>query len=380
MQSMRRWRFGTVLTATLTSALALTLSVPAHAKPTEATPSTAGSTGNVSGAALVTAEAWAAGRVKHGKDVTAAQAIESYWTPARMRAATPVEDSPAYLAAIKKYDADVKAARERAKRTPDRPKPTPSAPHEVAPRAGVVEAPASVPAAFNPGYDYWHPTARTSGKVFFNMGGGSFACSGTIVNSEGQNTVWTAGHCVNQGGGSGVWATNWQFVPSFDDDMWWNPRPYGTWTATQLWTRTAWANSSNFAEDMGVAIMGQNFGYRIVAYLGGQGLTTNAGNRVWENAFGYPAEPPFDGGNLYQCWGTSWPEWEFLWWWSETITIPCDMTRGSSGGGWLYAWNGSWGYLNGVNSRIDRIVNPTIMLSPYFDDTAWSLYNATRYL
>jgi hypothetical protein len=56
--------------------------------------------------------------------------------------------------------------------------------------------------------------------------------------------------------------------------------------------------------------------------------------------------------------------------------IPCDTTRGSSGGPWLH----NWGYLNGVNSRIDRIVNPTIMLSPYFDDSAWSLYEATRHL
>ena len=39
---------------------------------------------------------------------------------------------------------------------------------------------------------------------------------------------------------------------------------------------------------------------------------------------------------------------------SETIKIACD--------------------LNGVNSRIDKIVGPTIMLSPYFDDTALSLF------
>jgi len=381
MQSRRRWRSGIVATVTITSALALTISAPAYAEPQPAASKpVAGSAGNVSGAAKVSADAWAAGRARYGANPTASQAIQSYWTPERMRAAKPVEDSPAYLAAIQKYDRDVKAAKERARRSPEQSKPVPATPHQVAPRGGAIQTPAVAPAAYDPGYAYWHPTARTSGKVFFDMGGGSFVCSGTIVNSEGQNTVWTAGHCVNQGGGSGVWATNWQFVPSFDDDMWWNPRPYGTWTASQLWTRTAWANSSNFAEDMGVAIMGMQFGFHIVGYLGGQGLTTSVGNRVWENAFGYPAEAPFDGGNLYQCWGTSWPEWEILWWWSETITIPCDMTRGSSGGGWLFNWDGNWGYLNGVNSRIDRIVGPTIMLSPYFDDTAWSLYNATRYL
>jgi V8-like Glu-specific endopeptidase len=247
----------------------------------------------------------------------------------------------------------------------------------VDPRSGALGTPAKVPAAYNPGYDYWHPTARTNGKVFFEMNGGIYQCSGSIVNSEGQDTVWTAGHCVNDG--AGTWATNWQFVPAYDDDLT-NPEPYGRWTAVQLWSRTAWINDANFAEDMGVAIMGPRGGYHIVGYLGGQGLTTNVGRRVWENAFGYPAEAPFDGGNLYQCWGSTSPEWEFLWMWSETLQMPCDMTRGSSGGPWLHNWDGNWGYLNGVNSRIDRIVGPTIMLSPYFDDTAWSLYEATRHL
>ena len=59
--------------------------------------------------------------------------------------------------------------------------------------------------------------------------------------------------------------------------------------------------------------------------------------------------------------------------------VSASSAAGSSGGGWLYGYNGNWGWLNGVNSRIDRILNPTIMLSPYFDNDAWDLYNFTRY-
>jgi len=296
-----------------------------------------------------------------------------------MRAAKPIEDSPAYLRAIKAYDEKTKAAMERAQREPNRPAPPAVQSHQVAPRAGLLGAGAKVPAAHKPNYDYRHITARTNGKVYFDMNGVSgWQCSAAVVNSEGLNSVWTAGHCLNEGGGSGHWASNWKFVPSFNDDLA-NPRPYGTWYAAQIFTRTAWANNSDFAEDMGVAIMEVNSGNHIAGYLGGQGIITGVGRRVWENAFGYPAEAPFDGGNLYQCWGTSEPEQENLFGWSETTHIPCDMTRGSSGGPWLYNWNGELGYLNGINSRIDRIVNPTIMLSPYFDDTAWALYNDTRY-
>ena len=384
MHRLYRWRTGLLAAAALTATLAV--AAPAAAQPSgPAASGTAASgatgnaaSGNASSTPTVSAEAWAAGRAAYGASATAAQAVESFWTPERMRAAKPIEDSAAYLDAVRTYDANAKAAQERAATATNGPAKTAATPHSVVPKDGYVGTFAQ-PAAYNPGFSYWQPTARTSGKVFFQMGSGYFQCSGTIVNSEGQNTVWTAGHCVNQGGGSGVWAYNWQFVPSYDDDLA-NPRPYGTWTATQLWSRTAWINNSDFAEDMGVAIMGMNFGYHIVGYLGGQGITTSVGNNVWENTFGYPAEGPFDGGNLYECWGYISPEWQVLFWWSETTKVPCDMTRGESGGGWLYGWDGNWGYLNGVNSRIDQIVNPTITLSPYFDDTAWSLYNATRYL
>ena len=131
---------------------------------------------------------------------------------------------------------------------------------------------------------------------------------------------------------------------------------------------------------MGGAILNTRNGLPLVDQMGGHGFRVNAGKNVFERAFGYPAEAPFDGGNLMSCAGTSSPEWQVLFFSSETIKIPCDMTRGSSGGPWLHGYDGNYGYLNGVNSRIDRIVGPTIMLSPYFDDTALSLYNTTRNL
>ncbi|NLT55438.1 MAG: hypothetical protein GXX79_12940 [Actinomycetales bacterium] len=332
----------------------------------------------VSTAAPVSAEAWAVGRAKRGSKVTAAQAVQAYWTPTRMRKAKRVEESFAYRTAVARHE---KLQKQQLTRFKGGEKPdavTPADPHAVKPTGGTATAPSSVRAAADPGFDAWRPTASTSGKVFFSMGGSNYVCSGTVVNSEGKNSVWTAGHCVH-GGRGGAWASNWTFVPAYDDDLA-NPRPYGTWTAGQLWSMTAWTSRSDFSADLGVAVMSPLGGQRIANQLGGQGLRTGAGKNVFENAFGYPAEWPFDGGNLFRCSGKSSPEWSFLFWSSETIKIPCDLTRGSSGGGWFNGWNGDWGYLNGVNSRIDRIVNPTIMLSPYFDDTAWSLYGATRHL
>lgn len=325
--------------------------------------------GVTGGAPGVHADAWAAGRAKYGRDVTAAEAVEAYWTPARMRAAKPIEQAPEYARAVALGRVAPKSAAPEA--APAAGRPTVVPPFEGAlgtPKGGVSTL------AVNPNFASSHPTARTSGKAFFVLGGLNYQCSGTVVNSAGADTVWTAGHCVHSGAGGTV-ASSWAFVPAYDDDLA-NPRPYGTWSAVGLWTRTAWVNSSAWAEDMGVAIMGTLNGNHIVSLLGGQGLWTFAGTVNTQNAFGYPAEAPFDGGNLLRCLGTSSQENPNVW--TETIKIPCNFNRGSSGGGWLLNWDGNWGLVNGINSRVDKLPNPTILASPYFDQTALDLYDFTK--
>jgi len=317
------------------------------------------------GKAPVSEEAMKAGRAAHGANATESQAIAAYWTPERMAAARPVEEAPFYQAAMAEGERQAKIERESKSKRPDQD----GAPFEMPGTEGT----AALEAAYNPNLTYSHPTARTMGKVFFTKNGGNYVCSGTVVNTEGADSVWTAGHCVH-GGSGGTWHSNWSFAPAYDDDLV-NKRPYGTWTANNLNAMTSWTGSSNYSSDMGVAIMNTLSGRHISTYLGGQGIRWNYGKSVYENAFGYPAESPFDGGNLWRCWGTSTTEYTG----AETIKIPCNMTRGSSGGAWLHGYDGNWGYLNGVNSRIDRIVNPTIMLSPYFDNTARDLFTATRY-
>lgn len=340
----------------------------ADAAPPGSTPA-----GNTSSDSPLTAEAKAAGRAKFGPEATYRQSLQAYWTPERMRSAIPIESSAGLRASAERYAASQRDLHRKGRKPVTNDGPTRS----VDGTEGAVLG-AGLEAAFNPNLPYYTPAAYTAGKAFFTKGGQPYVCSGTIVNAEGKDSVWTAGHCVH-GGSGGTWHGNWTFVPAYDDDLA-NPRPYGTWSAASLSARSAWTNSSDFSQDFGVATMNTNFGgWHIVDYFGGQGITVNRGKSVYEYAFGYPSEWPFDGGNLMRCQGTTSPEWDYWFAWSQTVKIPCDMTRGSSGGGWLYGFNGSWGWLNGVNSRIDRILNPTIMLSPYFDDDAWSLYNYTRY-
>src|SRR3712207_1300544 len=58
----------------------------------------------------------------------------------------------------------------------------------TAPRAVKVGSTA-VPQTSYPNYPYYHPVARTNGKIFFTRGGANYVCSGTIVNSEGKSLI-----------------------------------------------------------------------------------------------------------------------------------------------------------------------------------------------
>jgi V8-like Glu-specific endopeptidase len=375
-----RWKTALLLVVGL--ALALAVSGPAMAAKQAPRPSGDASVASDT-APVLTADAKAAGLKAKGKGATTADALKAYWTPARMEAALDADENPAYDKAKADHAAKAEKDKSKAKDAETRgEKPAPTGPPGQAEPAAmsaaspaVARAQRSLSATFA-GYnwDFW---AYTEGKVFFTdvRDGRNYVCSGTVVNSEGKNSVWTAGHCVH-GGPGGTWHANWVFVPAYKDGW----APYGYWYSKQLWTKTDWISSGDWASDMGVSIMWQNNGWSIASYLGGQGITWNQSKRIAVRALGYPAEYPFDGRWLYYCDGTTFPEWEFLWWSAETLGLSCNMTGGSSGGGWI-AYLNSWGggYLDGNNSfKYDNDANH--MYSPYYDDTAANLYNSTRWL
>ena len=318
----------------------------------------------------VTAAAWAAGRAEHGADVTQRQALAAYWTPARMRAARPAEPARA------SGEPTVAGAASTSARPTPRPAATRRKPFSVPPARGRKLGRQFTRSLYNPNLNPGTPTAYTNGKVFFTLNGVNKVCSAAIVNSEGADTVWTAGHCVH-GGGSLGWATNWVFVPAYDDDLA-NPAPYGVWSASYLVSRTAWIQSSYAGEDMGVAIMNTNFGgWHIVHYFGGHGFRANLSKYQRVYAFGYPSSTPYDGGNLWGCSSDVMPTWDYGTISSDRLRSGCDFTYGASGGPWLLYYNGSWGYLNGITSAGYPNVYTN---SPYFGANAQSLYDSTRYL
>lgn len=205
------------------------------------------------------------------------------------------------------------------------------------------------------------------GKVYFTLpNGASASCSGSAVASGKRRLVMTAGHCVH-GGRGGQWYSNWQFVPQYRNGS----RPWGTFVAYSLTTRTAWINNSSYAEDMGIAIMnnGGAYGLKVVETVGGHGLRWNWGYSVYVTALGYPSN--LGGGeSQYYCQGTTWNAG------GQQIRMYCNMTYGSSGGPWLQEYNDQTGYgfINSVVSHGDNPGNGQFD-GPYFDDDIKSLYD-----
>ena len=165
----------------------------------------------------------------------------------------------------------------------------------------------------------------------------------------------TAGHCVSDG--AGHFHTNWIFVPAYSSAASGclttaGCFPYGKWTARRLATTTEWHNFSNLKQDYGYAVLNTLGGQHIVNRLGGQGSRFNQSRTQTFRAYGYPQAAPFNGFDQKVCVSnrlandnpSARPG-------PLTMKISCNMTGGSSGGGWLIAMATSGlGYVNSHNS------------------------------
>ncbi|MGH2957677.1 MAG: trypsin-like serine peptidase [Solirubrobacterales bacterium] len=263
---------------------------------------------------------------------------DDYWTAKRMRNAQPVE---------------LEVAGESPQQRQDDPIPT------VAP----------IPYSSFELTDTTSYPNRVHGKVFFSKPGqGNFVCSGTVVNSSNDSTVITAGHCVKE---SGVWATNFAFVPGYRNGS----APFGVWSASTLLATQQWVQSEDLRHDVGAAVIARNpTGQEIEDVVGGRGIAFNQPAEQVYLSHGYPAASPFDGSKLWACSS------QFGWFDTglpgtgpPTMAIGCNMTGGSSGGGWVI------GGQNVVSLNSYKYLSQTdVMFGPYFGSTAQDLFNQAQ--
>jgi hypothetical protein len=201
---------------------------------------------------------------------------------------------------------------------------------------------------------------QKTGKVLFTMGSSDYVCSATnLVDSRnGASLVLTAGHCAYDETAR-RFATNWTYMPSYDTspvlrDC--SQTTYGCWTASALVVHSGYATAGGFNDqatlhDFAVAVVGPGgkTGTQLEA-LGTFGIQY-PGNATSQNvhSFGYPAAQKYKGNDLTYCAG---PTFTDIYSDVTTLGIACNMTGGSSGGGWLanFSGNGTSGTLTSLNS------------------------------
>jgi V8-like Glu-specific endopeptidase len=205
----------------------------------------------------------------------------------------------------------------------------------------------------------------TSGRIFFQDAvGNMYACSGTALNAPNLSVVWTAAHCIHSGPNGG-WARNWTFVPGYRRGQ----APLGEWPALEAFVPRGWTQRAAFSYDFAAVVVAPApDGSRLAAVTGGRGIKWNASRQQSFRAFGYPAAPPFDGSTLRMCEsrhqgnGPGSP---------AMVTVGCDMTQGSSGGGWILP-NGN------LNSNVSAGSPdfPNILFGPYLGNAAAQAYSS----
>ncbi|MEI8409882.1 MULTISPECIES: trypsin-like serine peptidase [unclassified Kribbella] len=266
--------------------------------------------------------------------------VRDFWTPERMKSAVPI-------------DRLLKPKQGLAGKVAAAGKPTTVA-----------------PTAFPNGGGQWTGGGKivsTEGRVFFTYQGRTASCSGTAVTSTNESTVITAGHCVKL---DGAFHTNWVFVPAYNNGS----TPYGTWTAKKTYATPQWVASEDINYDVGAAAVNPLNGQNLTDVVGGQGIAFNQARGQNMYAFGYPAAAPYDGSKLIYCSGSTFDA--FI---SDGIGMTCDMTGGSSGGGWFLQFSESTGagIVNSVNSYKINFI-PTWMFGPYFGTDAQNVYNTAQ--
>ena len=247
---------------------------------------------------------------------TSAQEATSFWSPARMRAAKPLEVAP------RKRGASSAATGERGE------------PRRIAPLAARV---GEFGSDFVKVADPTAPGFRVHGAVFVDLGFfGLGRCSGTAVRSPNRSVLVTAAHCIHSGGSRGRW---YRFRAAFVPAYRFGQRPFGLFPVRWIDTTKQWRASGSENFDVGAMVVGANErGESLTEAVGGAGIAWNLKPKQAFDVHGYPAEPPFDGETQRLCQGTPFlghdPN-SFVQPGPLNLAVNCGLNGGASGGGWM---------------------------------------------
>ena len=131
----------------------------------------------------------------------------------------------------------------------------------------------------------------TTGKIFARDRGGSYTCSGTVVNSRSNNILFTAAHCVRTKRWG--WARRLIFIPAYEDGA----APRGRWDWKTLYVPPQW---TSFRFDYAAVKLQRRGGRNIEARTGSTGFAWNQPYSQDYRALGYPGNY-FNGRRMMGC-------------------------------------------------------------------------------
>ncbi|MFD8703834.1 trypsin-like serine peptidase [Kitasatospora sp. NPDC059648] len=272
----------------------------------------------------------------------------------------------------------------------------PAQPTAAQPPTGPGDLPSVV--AAKPVAHPFPKNMHVNGKIFFKDGSEDYVCSGTVVsdpaNPGKSNLVWTASHCLHGGKGNKYY-TDITFAPAFNSNgvlsngnkqksKLEDAEPYGEWGATAGMVSPQWTQEAD--PEKGGPWSQYDFGIIKVANPdpNGKSLEETVGGSVplWFNAprdqlasvsnYGFPEGKPFDGVELEHCDGgkpTAKPGVPDR---PAMLMIGCNMTGGSSGGGWYATKDGKPALVS--DTSVGNGAN-TYEAGPYLEDVAAHMFD-----
>lgn len=287
----------------------------------------------------------------------ASDALRMYWTPERLKDATPMPLPQKDLLT-----------------------PAPSSPQDSSPSFTVepttaaekpVERYTSINVSLNTQGLKWDaaqtPAARVNGKLWLtDTEGNRSVCSASTVASAGKSLIVTASHCVRNKKG---YFTNFLYIPGYSK-MRSSATPFGEWAASQIYSANIDGSTSN--NDVAfIALKPDQNGRKIEDVTGASGLFFNISSNLAEKKsfrFGYPGNH-YNGQELTYCYTGGVYEKDYL-------IHECNMTAGSSGGPSVTDFphdSYSYGHTFGVNS-IRYVGTPVRTGQALFGDLEQRIY------
>lgn len=249
-----------------------------------------------------------------------ASGADDYWTPARMRAATPL----------------------------DRILPTPRSQEQAR----------SLPTAHT-----FHGTPTVGVLFVTDRRTGDHYCTASAVDGGHHNLLVTAAHCLY---GSG-YRRHVAYVPMYDAGK----TPYGIWTAKRLTVTGGWRNGHDQDLDFGFVALNTRGGRQLADVTGNSTLAVNKGFVNQVTVIGYPTAQNAPGDHPIWCANTTSRQARYQ------VRFDCSgYYGGTSGSPFLLNYNHSThrGEVIGVIGGYQQGGNVDyISYSSYFDKDVWNL-------